>query len=424
MKKLSIFFLFLPLASCIEEFDNNIEEGPKRLVVEGSITTEQGPYLVRLSQSEKFNFHFTKVDEGTVSGAVVTISDDENNSETLQEIKTGIYSTAQDGTGIRGVVGRKYQLSITLNGDGAFYQSIPQEILPVADLTSVSFEVETKGHTVLPFIGIVPPVNGINVVPEAVESGALIDNPGTFVSVPEELVGEPAFLVASIPMPVTGAGKVTLPGEITNNLINWNQVVKLGFIVDDVPGERNFYRWSGRVTFGVPSTPEAFTLRGVTGRTINYVNIPKTCCSQCYISFELPTVTVGNDRLIDGGQIQKEIGEIPINNFYFGQRLYAEVVQSSLSFEAYQFFSSIDKQSGQVGSIFDSSPELLISNMVNMDDPDDVVLGYFWASDVSVRGQFIPNPLPVDGYVLSDDCRVLTNNLMTSSIVAPDFWPN
>lgn len=49
---------------------------------------------------------------------------------------------------------------------------------------------------------------------------------------------------------------------------------------------------------------------------------------------------------------------------------------------AYRFWNELKKQQSNTGSIFDAAPAPILGNMVNKDDPDVLVLGYFGASTI------------------------------------------
>ncbi len=74
------------------------------LVVDGMITSDPGPYVVKLSSSVQVDAYETT----PLSGFQLTVSDDAGASETLLENEPGVYTTAADG--IQGIAGRSYQL--------------------------------------------------------------------------------------------------------------------------------------------------------------------------------------------------------------------------------------------------------------------------------------------------------------------------
>ena len=78
---LFIFFLLVP--SCIDPIDFSKGDDSKRLVVDGLITNEPGPYVVYLASTSSYNA-FTTINE-SVEGAIVILSDDQGDSETLTE---------------------------------------------------------------------------------------------------------------------------------------------------------------------------------------------------------------------------------------------------------------------------------------------------------------------------------------------------
>lgn len=111
MKKLfSIVVLFVSvLCSCTKVINLDLNDSDPQTVIEGSIGTIGDSTIVKITKSINFdnsnNFPF-------VNGALVIISDDIGNTETLQEKSSGIYSSAS----FIGVSGRKYKLEVNENG--------------------------------------------------------------------------------------------------------------------------------------------------------------------------------------------------------------------------------------------------------------------------------------------------------------------
>ncbi|MDN5203427.1 DUF4249 domain-containing protein [Fulvivirgaceae bacterium BMA10] len=63
--------------------------------------------------------------------------------------------------------------------------------------------------------------------------------------------------------------------------------------------------------------------------------------------------------------------------------------QFSLSEKAYDFWESLKKQRESVGSIFDPPPFTIKGNIINVNDPDDRVLGYFSVASESEKRWFV-----------------------------------
>mgnify|MGYP003575267865 CR=1 FL=1 len=99
------FALLLTLASCEDVIDVNPEKGKKTLVVEGWLTNKPQNHYVKLyytgALSDNSGFsHLTN--------AKLTLSDDENNQEVLQEVGPGKYEIVTT----RAVEGKVYTLKI------------------------------------------------------------------------------------------------------------------------------------------------------------------------------------------------------------------------------------------------------------------------------------------------------------------------
>lgn len=135
-RRLSNFFVMLCLAlfGCIAEIDLKLD-GANKLVVDGLITNEEGPYTVKLSRTLAFDntgiiTTYFKPEEG----AAVSMLSDANEEVQLNEIAPGVYQT--DTFAIRGEVGRSYWLSINTT-DGKVYSSTPEELLPTPNVQEV-----------------------------------------------------------------------------------------------------------------------------------------------------------------------------------------------------------------------------------------------------------------------------------------------
>lgn len=98
-------FLF---TSCEKEIDVDLRPSEPKLVIEGLITPDSLA-TVKLTMSKNFNTDNTF---DPVTGAIVSISDDNGNSETLKLNSSGIYKAAN----LRGVSGRTYSLKVNVEG--------------------------------------------------------------------------------------------------------------------------------------------------------------------------------------------------------------------------------------------------------------------------------------------------------------------
>lgn len=109
MKKLIFFAALCAITACEKEIDIDLNSADRKLVIQGEISNEVGPYTVSLTKTVNFS---DRNDFPLVSGAVVTISDNTGFSETLVESSRGYYETSQ----VKGIVGRTYTLSVEVEG--------------------------------------------------------------------------------------------------------------------------------------------------------------------------------------------------------------------------------------------------------------------------------------------------------------------
>lgn len=142
---IGIILLAVISHACVETFYPDIEEYENILVVDGMVTDEKRPCLVRLSRT----FSYEDFNASPESGATVIILDDKGLPFYLEETSPGNYYT--DTSSFRGEAGSQYQLHIIL-ADGKEYQSdyvMLKKAPPVEDLDVRYEEKETSVQDVV-----------------------------------------------------------------------------------------------------------------------------------------------------------------------------------------------------------------------------------------------------------------------------------
>lgn len=110
MKKIiSVFVLITTLTACKKVITIDLNSKDPQLVIEGNITNIVGSYEIKISKTVNFNDGNSF---SAVTDAVVVISDNSGNNETLTPTAPGIYKT----TTLIGTPGRTYNLTVTTNG--------------------------------------------------------------------------------------------------------------------------------------------------------------------------------------------------------------------------------------------------------------------------------------------------------------------
>lgn len=166
------------LYSCVEEFDLVVPDAAPRLVVDGIITNNPGPYYIRIIKSNPGNYiaknngFYSDLSE-PITDATVVITDDEGQRDTLKYTiidmpgedsspdyyNQGFYATQK----IKGTPGRTYFLEITWNKQKYTASSYMQPVPEIKRLgyKSVYSEVKKEFHYV-PILTFTEPENEIN----------------------------------------------------------------------------------------------------------------------------------------------------------------------------------------------------------------------------------------------------------------------
>lgn len=73
----------------------------------------------------------------------------------------------------------------------------------------------------------------------------------------------------------------------------------------------------------------------------------------------------------------------------FGGKHYYNVYQQSINKIAFDYLEDLNKVALQTGSIFDAPPALIRGNVFNMEDPEELVLGFFEVSAIDTIRTFV-----------------------------------
>lgn len=332
---------------CIDPYEVEVPPGEKRLVVEGRITNDEGPYSVIITYSGNYSTKVNGISE-FISGATVCIYDDQDNCAELYESSKGRYIT--DKWTFRGEIGRSYYLDIILP-NGKHYQSKPEKMIQASEIDRVYFEY----------------------------------NPG-------------------------------------------DEVNKQGFYVymdaQDPADEHNYYKWE----------------------SISWWYYSFDPCWNRVPDFD--AFNIMEDKNINGNMIARKLIKIVP---YTGRTPYVVTVQQmALSESAYKYLFNLNEQLNLTGSIFDPPPTLIRGNLFNVEDPDELVLGYFYAGGFSTMEVAVDRTIPEEsprktapilqkpiycgipcdpmcvatgGICGEEPCPPACNNLPYITYQPPESWP-
>jgi len=130
-----LIFLILSLVSCVDPLEVSIDKEINILVVEGFITTQPGPHMIRLTISAKYGSIFVGWIQPSHSAKVLIRDSDGNIFKCTESPKnSGNYYT---DSSLTPKVGKSYTLLIT-TFDGKEYTSLPEKIVGASEILKLN----------------------------------------------------------------------------------------------------------------------------------------------------------------------------------------------------------------------------------------------------------------------------------------------
>lgn len=157
----------------------------------------------------------------------------------------------------------------------------------------------------------------------------------------------------------------------------------------DPQNNTRYYRWEYTETWEYHSYLEGEL--GLTGDTVFY-NDPTTQTHICWQTGNSTNISLGTSIALSQDVIsQDSITNVPQNDRRIGVRYSILVKQYALGQDAYQYWLLLQKNTQQLGSLFDAQPTQLTGNVTCTTNPSEPVLGYVSASSVEQARIFITN---------------------------------
>jgi hypothetical protein len=201
-----------------------------------------------------------------------------------------------------------------------------------------------------------------------------------------------------------------------NDILNYKIGVDVYANYEKQENTSNFYLWDYDGTHYIKTFPELYerpTRRGP-------VPAPKDCCADCY-KYEENTSIIISSFPLGNNETDAKLFFLSDNGYRFIDKYVMTLKRYSLSLGAYKFYELIQNQLSIDGDIFDPPPASITGNIININDIDELVVGYFYASDVALDTLTIESSMLDRIAVLPiypDDCRVLPN----TTTVKPSFY--
>ncbi len=342
-----VIFLFIGLfaTACVAPFEQTLSERVNLIVVEGTLTNLDEPQSIRLnrSKSDSLTGRFGSL---PLTGLPVEIVMDSAQVIVLHETEAGHY---QAPDGFRGQVGHRYQLRFTLK-DGTRYES-NQEVMPaVPAIDRVSARFNPTSLPAQLYNGTINQYRGAHEVSVDWQDPADVHN---YYRWDWQLWERQDWCHTCI----QGFYEAYDPNEPTKRFEDCYAPPQFQFLGDN---------YGGYVYYFVNDYP---------------------CRTRCWEILYNTGLNVFDDRYSNGGRIEgRGIARIP---YYQSSGCLIEIRQSSLTPEAYTYFSLFQVQTQNAGGIADTPPTALGGNVKNKANDRENVVGYFTASAVSARRYWI-----------------------------------
>lgn len=217
------------------------------------------------------------------------------------------------------------------------------------------------------------------------------------------------------PVPKIDSLSFQFKSQATTNPLITKSGIEVYAHFKDTPGVKNFYRWKNLGLLQLNTRPDLFVQRP-------RAPAPKPCCDTCWKDEVADkAVRIFSDRLVDGNETKILAAFVEDDGFRMRDKYMIRIYQQSLSESAYQFLRLVQQQTTIQGGIFDPPPSTIGGNIIRLENPDEQIIGYFMATDVSVDSLFLYRSdleYIQNTKVIPDDCRTVDG----ATTQKPPFW--
>ncbi len=318
--------------SCIDPYKVEVEGSKSYLIVDGTITnTEERPIISIFETNETSNFkssQFTSTispkpnDIRPISKAKVKVIENDSKTFDLVEIEPGYY---QMPLGFAGKIGNNYKL-VFENTKGSVFESTNERMSPVSTIDKIYDTFNSTG------------------IKDKLADGGKIPTNDVFID------------------------------------------------FEDPANEKNFYRWKW-TSFEIQNICETCkqgryfrsqSNLGPSGECKLDQNLESNvffdyeCDSFCWDIFLGVNLDIFSDIYTNGlPQKNKLVAQIPL---FQSNPCLVVVEQFSLNPNAYRYLKLLQDQSINTGTLADTPPAPIKGNIINKNNPSQLILGYFTAS--------------------------------------------
>jgi len=156
----------------------------------------------------------------------------------------------------------------------------------------------------------------------------------------------------------------------------------------------------------------------------------------CYVkqTFSNQLLPILDGSLLARGETARPFVAVKEADKTFGEVVYFNLYMETLTPDAFKYWSKVSLLLTQSGSIFDAPPGAIRGNVVNTQNPEELVLGYFYAAPEDttrvkvLASDFLPHTInPYCGvpgfppFPFPSECCTCTR-IPNSTLEKPDYW--
>lgn len=192
----------------------------------------------------------------------------------------------------------------------------------------------------------------------------------------------------------------------------------VGIYVDAHDSQNNtrYYRWEFDEDWELRSLDESlYKATGITGgkaRIDSRDSKETPLMFTCYKTGRSSFINIFSTATLTSDFVSKrQVAFIPNNSEKLAVKYSILVRQSALSFKAFEYLEMMKKNTEQLGSFFDTQPSELIGNIRNLNDPNDIAIGFIEIALVQEKRIFIQrDEVNLWGFQLTCSDVVVRNN--------------
>jgi len=235
---------------------------------------------------------------------------------------------------------------------------------------------------------------------------------------------------------ITADGHQYLSDYITGKIsppidsLTWEQNTDVSIFINahDPANNTHYYKWNYIETWEQIAPVQTFWVQN--NGIISFADT-NTQTDSCWRTVNSATILLGSTVTLS----QDVVSHAPVTTLLkdderIKTRYSILVQQVPLTLDAYNYWLIIQKNSQQLGTLFDLQPSQLIGNIISVNNPDEPVIGYIVAAASQEFRIFIDHHQVTDWSqsVQHQECNVLTvpsdpNNIFTYSYPDPDYAP-